>query len=143
MDRAVDGVIGQHPEHRLEKGRELGLAHLAAAHGEVGVPDPAEPTHVAVDRHIVGRVRKHELGLDAIQQPRIRRRVSCIRAQETVRSKLPQVAPPGHSWTGHIRWDLVLAFAGPRSFGRFLENEINLGGVEAGQRCGLFSRSFV
>jgi hypothetical protein len=67
VDRAVDGVVRQEAEYRLEESGELCCVHLAAAHGEVGVPDPAEPANVAVDRHVVRRIRKHELGLGVVQ----------------------------------------------------------------------------
>ena len=65
VDRAVDGVVGQEAEYCLEERGELGLAHLAAAHG--GVPDPAEPANVAVDWHVVRRIREHELSLGVVQ----------------------------------------------------------------------------
>src|SRR4029077_18711547 len=113
--RAVDGVVGQKLEHRLEKALELGLAHLAAAHCEVGVADPAEPTNMAVDRNVVGRIREYELRLGVIQQPNICSRISRIRAEEAVRSKFPQIARTGYGRTGFIDWCLVFATAWPTS----------------------------
>jgi hypothetical protein len=62
------------------------------AHGEVGVPNAAEPANVAVDRHVVGRVGEHQLGLGVLKQPSICGRISRIRTEETVRSELPEVA---------------------------------------------------
>jgi hypothetical protein len=55
-----------------------------------------------------------------------------IRAEEAVGSKLPQVARTGDRRTGPIGWSLVFAAACPTSrFGRLVEDEINLGGLEA------------
>jgi hypothetical protein len=51
-----------------------------------------------------------------------------------VGSKLPQVARTGDRRTGFIDWRPVFAAACPtRRFGRLFEDEINLGGFEAGK----------
>jgi hypothetical protein len=77
------------PEYRLKKAPELGLAHLAAAHRKVGVPDTALPAHVTVDRDVVGRVREDEVSLGTLQQPNVGGWVSRIRAEEAMRAELP------------------------------------------------------
>src|SRR5262249_61036001 len=52
MDRAVNGVLGEPLKDRLQEGRELDLAHLTAAHGELAMPNATEPTALAVARHV-------------------------------------------------------------------------------------------
>jgi hypothetical protein len=93
------------PPRFLPPPLELGLAHLAATHREVGVADSAEPTNMAVDRNVVGRIREHELRLGVVQQSNICSRISRIRAEEAVRSKFPQIARTGYGRTG-LRSDL-------------------------------------
>lgn len=60
VDCAVGARRGQVAEHRLQKGGELGLRHLARRHRDLGVLDRAEAADVAVDRHVVGRVGEHD-----------------------------------------------------------------------------------
>src|SRR5947208_4948303 len=68
MDRAVNGVLGEPIKDRFQEGRELDFAHLAAAHGELAMTNATEPTDIAVDGHVVGRVREHEFRLGAFEQ---------------------------------------------------------------------------
>ncbi len=86
MDRSVDGILGETLKDRLQKGRELGLAHLAAAHGEVAMANPAEATDMAVDRNVVWRVREHELRLGAFEQVIVGGFVARIPAQQAMSS---------------------------------------------------------
>ena len=46
---------------------ELRLAHLTAAHGEIGVPDAAQSANMAIDWHIVWRVREYEIRFGLIE----------------------------------------------------------------------------
>src|SRR3954471_1696625 len=43
MNRAVNGVLGEPIKDRLQEGRKLDLAHLAAAHGELPMTYPTKP----------------------------------------------------------------------------------------------------
>ncbi len=49
-------------ERLLQKVRELLPAHLAGGEGELAVVDGAEATDMAVNRHVVGRVREDQVG---------------------------------------------------------------------------------
>ena len=68
VDRTVDGVLGKTIKYRLQECRELGLAHLAAAHGKVAVVDLAKAAHVALDGDVVGRVGENELRFGSFEQ---------------------------------------------------------------------------
>ena len=66
MDRPINGVPGKVTRHRLQKCREFGLAHLAATHRELAVPDATEAADVAVDGDVVRRIREYEFRLGGV-----------------------------------------------------------------------------
>jgi len=79
----------------LQEGRELDLAHLTAAHGELAMTNATEPTDIAVDGHVVRRVREHEFRLGAFEQTIVGSRVAGICAPQAMISQHPQVSGPG------------------------------------------------
>src|SRR5437764_8745789 len=68
MDRTINGILGEALKHRLQECRELDLAHLAAAHGKIAMANATETADVAVNRHVVRRIREDEFGLGASEQ---------------------------------------------------------------------------
>ena len=100
MDRAINGVLGEPFKDRLQEGRELDLAHLAAAHGELAMTNATETTDVAVDGHVVGRIREHEFRLGAFEQTIVGSLVAGICAQQAMIAQQPQVSGPGDRGTG-------------------------------------------
>ena len=100
MDRAINGVFGETIKDRLQECRELGLAHLAAAHRELAMTNPTEATDVTVDRDVVRRIREHEFRLGAFEQTIVGSLVAGICAQQAMIAQQPQVSGPGDRGTG-------------------------------------------
>src|SRR5665647_13077 len=69
VDRAVGRMPAEQGIYIGEEGRELAFAHFAGGHGEFTVLDATQPGHVAINLHVIGWVRKDELGLVIIHQP--------------------------------------------------------------------------
>ncbi len=55
-------------EGLAQEPREGFRRHLADPHGERAVANAAEAADMAIDRDVVGRVGKHEVGALALQQ---------------------------------------------------------------------------
>ena len=68
----------------LAGSRELGLAHLAAAHGKLAMANATEAADMAVDRNVVRRIRKHEFRLGAFEQAVVGGLVAGIGAQQAM-----------------------------------------------------------
>src|SRR2546423_7677533 len=100
VDRAVNGVLGEPIKYRFQEGRELDLAHLAAAHGELAMTNATETTDVAVDGHVVGRVREHEFRLGAFEQTIVGSPVAGICAQQTMMPQQPELSGLGDRGAG-------------------------------------------
>jgi len=99
MDRAVNRVLGEPIKDRFQEARELDLAHLAAAHGELAMTNAAEPTDVTVDGDVVRRIREHEFRLGAFEQTIVGSLVAGICAQQAMIAQQPQVSGPGDRGT--------------------------------------------
>jgi len=54
---------------RVQKRRELLLAHFTASHREIAVPDRTESAHIAGDGYVVRRVRHRHCGPFFLHQP--------------------------------------------------------------------------
>jgi hypothetical protein len=89
VDRAV-GAEGREVLGSLaEKGSEGRLVHLPRGHRKWAMVDGAEAAHMAVDRHVEGRVAEdHTSALPAHQGYKIGR-VEGIAAQDSMGSKEP------------------------------------------------------
>src|SRR5262245_39713306 len=95
MDRAINGVLGEPFKNRLQEGRELDLAHLAAAHRELAMTNATEPTDVTFNGDVVGRICEHEFRLGAFEQTIVGSRVAGIGAQQSMIAQQPEVSGPG------------------------------------------------
>jgi len=67
-----------------EEGGELVAAHLSARKGELAMLDRAQATHIAVDRNIIGRMGKHQVGAFAIEQPVHRGSITRVAAEQAL-----------------------------------------------------------
>jgi len=92
MDRAVDGVLCHSLKHRFQKGDELRLLHLAAAHREIAMSEPTKTRDVVLDRNVVRGVRERELRLVTFEQALVDGPIASITAQEAVAAKPPHVS---------------------------------------------------
>jgi hypothetical protein len=57
-------------EGLLQERCEGRRGHLADAHCELAMAHPAKPAYMAVDRHVVGRIREQEIRALALHEPR-------------------------------------------------------------------------
>src|SRR5262249_30376112 len=89
VDRAVDRVVCETAEDRLEECREFGLAHLAGANREFAMTDAAEASDVAINCDVVGRVGEHEFALGAFEQAIVGALVAGICAQQAMSTQQP------------------------------------------------------
>jgi hypothetical protein len=62
VDRAIDAVIGEMTKNGLEKIGKLVFGHFARRHGELGMFNFPGAANVAIDWHIVRRIREDHLG---------------------------------------------------------------------------------
>ena len=69
VNGAVEADLGLVAEGGREEGDELLLAHLARGAGELLVLDRAEAADMAIDLHVVGRIREHEPRLLLAHEP--------------------------------------------------------------------------
>lgn len=60
-DRAATTGYDGVPKGQLQKCRELVPRHLAGSHGELAVPNAPQPTHMAIDGNVVGRISEDEI----------------------------------------------------------------------------------
>ena len=100
MDRTVDGVLGETAKYRLQECRELGLAHLATAHGEFAMTNAAKAADMAVDCDVVGRIGEHEFRLGAFEQVIVGGLVAGIPAQQAMGTEQPQISGLADRRTG-------------------------------------------
>ncbi len=84
VDRTVDAVRDVEAERLLEEAHELGLAHLAARHGELFVVVTAETGDVALDGDVVGRVDEHGPGPLVSEEPFVGELVQGVPTKEAV-----------------------------------------------------------
>src|SRR6185437_9032704 len=97
MDRAIETYAGDIQEDRGQEMRELGLAHLTAGHRELPRFDRTQTADVPIDRDVVGRISKYDPRALFSHEFQAARRMTRIRAQQLVLSKVPNVAEPGDS----------------------------------------------
>ena len=91
----VPAVCCHGRERARQEGGKLRLAHLARRHVEFPVANAAQSGHMAIDRHIIWRIREDEIGgLVAHEQP-IGVGLARIAADQTVVAQLPDIAAPG------------------------------------------------
>ncbi len=83
---------GQIAERLGKKSGEFGLAHLARGHRERAMVDRAETARMAVDLHIVGRIREDHHGALLAQQRGEGFRIEGIAAQDAMLAEEPQIA---------------------------------------------------
>ena len=88
--------------------REFLPGHLARRHGELAMLDRAAAAYVAVDFHVVGRVREHRARLFVRHEEFVGRGIQRVAAIDPMLAKQPQVA-----WPGHGRSDCVAELIRP------------------------------
>src|SRR5262245_9706320 len=112
----------------LQKCGVFRLAHLAGSHGEFSVPDAPEAADVAIDRHVVGWIRKHELRLHALHERVVCALVPRIAAIKAVSTEQPEVSTLRNGRLGRWFWDAVFWQQGSLfDLGCFIEKEIDCG----------------
>src|SRR5262245_37367635 len=98
MDRAVLAVRDKVGEGTGQESGEFGARHLAGGHRKLAVTDLTEPTHMAVDRKIIGRVGENHFGLVALHKSSDDRRVARVAANEPVPPEPPDIACLAARW---------------------------------------------
>src|SRR5262245_57795008 len=68
------------------------LAHLAGSHGEFSVPDASEAADVPIDRHVVGRIREHEIRLRTLHERVVCAFIPRIAAIKAVSTEQPKIS---------------------------------------------------
>ena len=117
-----------------KEGRELGLAHLARGKGELAVLDRAQSADIAINLHVVGRVREHEVSNLTAHQGFEVDGAARIPAQQPVAPELPEVALTRDCET-RSKADLVvltIELIGI-SVARLIKHQVNLGEAEPGE----------
>ena len=131
MERTVRAAGGMKGESVLKESCELGLAHLAACHRELGVPLSAKARHMTVDPYVVGRIDEDELGLFASQEEGVGVIVEGVAAEKPVRADLPKVAGPGNDRRVGVEVFVGVGRVAPFLFSCCSDQQIDLGCREA------------
>ena len=84
MDRAVDCVLCETTEGRLQERDESFLRHFTGCHLELAVFHGAQARHMTLNWDIVRRIGKHKLRLAATEQQGVAVRFGRIPAQDAV-----------------------------------------------------------
>src|SRR6516165_5857211 len=95
-------------KYLLQKRRVFRLAHLAGSHGEFSMPDASQAADVSIDRHVVRRIREHEIRLRAFHERVVTAFIPCIAAIKPVRAKQPEIATLCDWPLGRQFWNAVL-----------------------------------
>src|ERR1017187_5696836 len=75
-----------------EEACELIRTHLARSHRELAMTNPTESADVSVDRHVVRRIAKHQIGTVAIHERRIGTFLQRTCARDPVFAEQPEIA---------------------------------------------------
>jgi hypothetical protein len=124
------------PERLLQEAGEGFGRHLADPHGELAMADPAKPRDMAVDRHVVGRVGEDEIRPFIPHQHGEDGPVPGIPADQAMAAEAPHVAGPrdgGRRIAGCKGDVLRLGRTVRGALMSLLENDVDLGGGEAGE----------
>ena len=122
-------MLGAEAERLGQEGGELGRAHLARGEGELAVVGAAGE-HMALDRHIVGRVREHHLGALARHEAGINVGIANVAADEAMIAEPPKVAGAGD---GRARYSDRRLVGGIGSIVEIGEQHVDFAALEAGE----------
>ena len=100
VQRAVSTVARMQNQRPREKAGQLRFAHLTRGHRELTVSDRAQSANLAVDGHVVRRIREHRLGLLGAQKRRVGERVERASAIDAVLAQKPQISRSCHRRSG-------------------------------------------
>ena len=87
-------------KYRPQESREFGRRHLPRCHREFAVLNRAKAANVPGNRHVIRRVREHELGTPLAKQRLIGVGPGRIAANQPVAADAPNIARPGHRRPG-------------------------------------------
>ena len=91
MDRPLQAVGRQVLKSSCQERGESRRGHFAATHREFAVAGYTIASDVTVNGYVVGWVGENQAGFSAIKQRVIGNSVERISAQQTMRTKLPEV----------------------------------------------------
>jgi hypothetical protein len=131
VERTIGAVGGMAGKGGLEEGCELGLAHLAARHRELGMTRPAKSGDVALDAHVVGRVDEDEARPSLSQQAGIGVFEEGIAAEEAVRADGPEVTRARDDGSVRVKAGRGVGGIGPVLLLAAFDQEIDLGRLES------------
>ncbi len=134
MQRAVGTVPRRHGAGLLQELDELRRAHLAARHGELAMANGPEPTDMALDRHVVGRIGEHHRGNLIPHQPLVAFQHQRAAALDPVTAEQPEISHCGRGRADDLRHGVGSVLPALLRFDlQTFDAQVDLTHVEAGQ----------
>ena len=127
-------VLAASPSVSVRKEVKASLRHLAGAHRELAMADPAGAADMAVDRHIVGRVGEDQVDALAAEQPLVVLAPAGVAADQPVTAEQPEVAHVGDGRLAHRRDEVLGRLCAVRvGVPRGIQGHVDLSQAEAGE----------